>query len=139
MIDMTLSGDGALRLSLLLEWDEYTKEHGLKNPYKKRNNVLIANSDKMRVTSTGVIYENDVEAQLPPKEECENWNKMEYEFVARGFLKEAGYDGFLRQVEFARGAIDYLIDEICPCEADDGQCHMDCRYYEGGCTNDFST
>lgn len=106
---------GSTALKAHEEFDQlYKQEHG-ELPFWKRHNWITSGlNGKCSVT----------------EEEMQEYMRMRDEYIAEAILREHGWNEFAKYC--AKAMIEDFMGKHTPCEADDGQCHMDC-YLRGEC------
>lgn len=73
--------------------------------------------------------EPEVELEYPSKEEVDNYIRKREEYVADAVLKHCGWDEFIKRCKLC--CIEDYIEQRVPCEAEEGQCAIDCpRFIE---------
>lgn len=95
---------------------------GLENPFKRKHRVLAS-------MFTGQPNE---ELDYPTEAECDHWEKEQNHYVAEQVLLKHGWVELQR---FAKNRhVEEVLQSLLPCEAESGQCHMDCKFF-GRCEN----
>lgn len=125
-IILTSVGSTALRAHE--EFDRlYKQEHG-ELPFWKRHKWMTSG---WRDMENGAIQIEAPIGECPvTEEELHEYMRMRDEYIAEAVLQKHGWNEFTKYC--AQAMIEDLIQKHTPCEADDGQCHMDC-YLRGEC------
>ena len=123
-----LNSVGSTVLKAHEEFDrQYRQEHG-ELPFWKRHKWVTS---RWKTRADGAIEIHDPIGECPvTQEELDNYAVQRDIYIAEQILYKHGWIEFVRHCESA-GLAD-LIQKHTPCEADDGQCHMDC-YMRGEC------
>lgn len=104
------------KLGLEAPFDQELKEEKIANVYVEEEDGNISiDVNKAR------------EIRRKYKKAKEEWIKLRDEYMANRILKEKGYEALLKS-----HYRNYLQNPI-PCEGADGQCHMDCPYFNKDC------
>ena len=135
---MKLSKLGSFVLLLTSEWQEYCKENGIENPFKRRQEII----GKTFYPSTTTMLGKEIPctrqraltaeeaAMLPTDEECMQFRKMEQDYVAAHLLEYVTWEEFEEYIKMNKR--EDLLDKYFPCDALDGQCNLFCKK-QGGC------
>ena len=132
---MKLSKLGSFVLLLTNEWQEYCKENGIEDPFKKRQEII----GKTFYSSTATMLGKEIPctrqrtltaeeaAMLPIDEECMQFRKMEQDYVAAHLLEYVTWEEFEEYIKMNKR--EDLLDNYFPCDALDGQCNLFCKNY----------
>ena len=112
------------------EFSRHAEAVGIRNPFK----VQIAHFAKgcKRDKNGDLVHywapEEKDDAEMPSREERENYHRAQDEYVARRCFEELGYEDFLMKTG---ERVRYLRDELefVPCRSADGQCSFYCPNY----------
>ena len=117
-----LNSVGSTVLKAHEEFDrQYRQEHG-ELPFWKRHKWATSG---WKTRADGAIEIHDPVGECPvTQEELDSYTEQRDTYIAEQILYKHGWIEFVRHCESA-GLAD-LIQKHTPCEADDGQCHMDC-------------
>lgn len=129
---MKLSKLGSFVLLLTSEWQEYCKENGIEDPFKRRQEII----SKTFYSSTTNVFGKEIPctrqrdlttgeaANLPTEEECAQFRKMEQDYVAAHLLKYVTWEEFEEYIKMNKR--EDLFNQYFPCDALDGQCNLFC-------------
>lgn len=116
---------------------EIAPELGLRNVFKLKreymNSKLRFEEKKFELfgkTITGIKYkEVETDLECPSQEEIDEYIRKRDEYVAEQVLKKCGWYEFVKRCKLDN--IEDFIAEHVPCEAEEGQCAIDCpRFME---------
>lgn len=138
---MVISGLGAMIIALDFDWEEYCSENGIRNPYavsqKLFSNRMVDDEIELngkKVKCKRLLEMTEEERALEPTlEEKRAYNLKRDDFKARRIFEECGYDWFVQFVHMNEPQLDYLLDELYPCESADAQCNLFCKRFGGNC------
>lgn len=98
---------------------------GLENPFKRKHKVLA--SMFKEVNNEELDW-----SDYPTEEECARWEREKNHYVAEQVLLRHGW---MELQKFAESRhVEEVLKSLLPCEAESGQCHMDCKFF-GRCEN----
>lgn len=86
---------------------------GLENPFKRKHKVLAS-------------MELDW-SDYPTEAECEYWKREQNHYVAEQVLLKHGWVALQKFAESRH--VEEVLKILLPCEAESGQCHMDCKFF----------
>lgn len=114
---------GSTALKAHEEFDRlYKQEHG-ELPFWKRHKWMTSGWRDAEI--------GDPIGKCPvTEEELHEYMRMRDEYIAEAVLQKHGWNEFAKYC--AKAMIEDFMGKHTPCEADDGQCHMDC-YLRGEC------
>jgi hypothetical protein len=135
---MTLNKLGTFVYLFTNEWQEYCKENGIEDPFKKRQKII---GSTFYLSTTDLLGQefpcvrqreltSEEAAMLPSDEECEAFRIEAFNFVAERLIKEVSWDEFEAYIKMNKR--EDLLDRFFPCDAQDGQCNLFCKK-QGGC------
>lgn len=105
---------------------------GLRPVFRMKRKWYEAHRKITHTNDDCVIIEHvepEIEVEYPSKEEVDNYIRKREEYVADAILKHCGWDEFIKRCKLCR--IEDYIKERVPCEAEEGQCVIDCpRFME---------
>ena len=102
----------------------YKQEHG-ELPFWKRHKWMTSGWRNGAIQIEAPIGKCPV-----TEEEMHEYMRMRDEYIAEAVLRKHGWNEFAKYC--AKAMIEDFMGKHTPCEADDGQCHMDC-YLRGEC------
>lgn len=113
---------GSTALKAHEEFDrQYRQEHG-ELPFWKRHKWITSG---WRDAENGALRIDEPIGECPvTDEELNSYAEQRDIYIAEAILRKHGWVEFVRHCEYH--GIEDLIEKHTPCEADDGQCHMDC-------------
>lgn len=129
---MKLSKLGSSVLLLTSDWQEYCKENGIIDPFKRRQEII----GKTFYSSTTTILGKEIPctrqrdltaeeaAMLPTDEEGERFRRMEQNYVAARLLEYVNWEEFEEYIKMNKR--EDLFNQYFPCDALDGQCNLFC-------------
>lgn len=135
---MILNKLGTLVYLFTNEWQEYCKENGIENPFRKRQDIV----SKTFYQSTSNMFGTEIPctrqreltseeaAKLPSQEECEAFRVEEFNFIAERLIKHVEWEEFEQYIKLNKR--EDLLDRFFPCDAQNGQCSLFCKK-QGGC------
>lgn len=101
---------------------------GLENPYKRKHKVLanmfkeVSKSRYKRVPDEKLDW-----SDFPTEEECAHWDREQNHYVAGQVLLKHGWVELQKFAESRH--VEEVLTSLLPCEAESGQCHIDCKYF----------
>ena len=108
---------GSTALKAHEEFDrQYKQEHG-ELPFWKRHKWMTSG---WRDMENG----NPIGKCPVTEEELHEYMRMRDEYIAEAVLRKHGWNEFAKYC--AKAMIEDFMGKHTPCEADDGQCHMEC-------------
>lgn len=97
---------------------------GLENPFKRKHKVLASMfTDQYKRALDEELDWSD----YPTEEECEHWERERSYYVAEQVLLCHGWIELQKFAEHRH--IEEVLESLLPCEAESGQCHIDCKYF----------
>ena len=135
---MTLNKLGTFVYLFTNEWQEYCKENGIENPFKKRQKIIGSTlyssttdfmGQEIPCTRRRELTSEEA-AMLPSDEECKAFRIEAVNFVAERLIKEVSWEEFEEYIKMNKR--EDLLDRFFPCDAQDGQCNLFCKK-QGGC------
>lgn len=125
-----LSDRGAAIMGYALDWsDEEAPKRGLRDPWGPGVNptALVSLGDGHYTRPQ--FPEGYVAAW---KQERDEYIKQRKVYIAERLLQDFGYDHFVRYCEEELD-LAWLIETKRGCDGGDGQCNMQCTFYDKGC------
>jgi hypothetical protein len=115
---VVLSGSGAARVKYSSDFKKVAKEKNIANPFFK--NLF------------GKEKENKDDGKI--KVSTEEYIKMRDEYIARRVFEEWGWDSMMWDIKTAHNhCLDFLLEELHPCEGYGGQCNLNCSLFNKKC------
>ena len=127
---MELSTNAAAQLIYNIEFQEWAKEEGLRDPFEVHRKLFRKRCRKDEDTGAYHYDMSYVDPEEPSDEEKRVFSLIEYMFIIDKIFAELGYEAALERAEMWReDAVRQYLDKKKPCEAAERQCDMRCKYF----------
>ena len=127
---MELSTNAAAQLIYDIEFQNWAKEEGLRDPFEIHRKLFRKRCKKDEDTGAYHYDMSYVDPEEPSDEEKRVFGLIEYMFIIDRIFAELGYEAALERAELWReNAIRQYLDKKKPCEAAERQCDMRCKYF----------
>ena len=114
----TVNSVGSTILRAEEMWErQVAPARGLENPFKRKHKVLTS-----MVSGEKLDWSN-----YPTEVECEHWKRERNYYVAEQVLFCHGWRELQKFAESRH--VEEVLKNLLPCEAESGQCHMDCKFF----------
>jgi len=125
-----LSTNAAAQLIYDIEFQNWAKEEGLRDPFEIHRKLFRKRCKKDEDTGAYHYDMSYVDPEEPSDEEKRVFGLIEYMFIIDRIFAELGYEAALERAELWReNAIRQYLDKKKPCEAAERQCDMRCKYF----------
>jgi len=125
-----LSTNAAAQLIYDIEFQNWAKEEGLRDPFEIHRKLFRKRCKKDEDTGAYHYDMSYVDPEEPSDEEKRVFSLIEYMFIIDRIFAELGYEAALERAELWReNAIRQYLDKKKPCEAAERQCDMRCKYF----------
>ena len=114
----TVNSVGSTILRAEEMWErQIAPARGLENPFKRKHKVLASLVSGVKLDWS----------DYPTEAECEHWKRKRNHYVAEQVLLKHGWKELQK---FAKSRhVEEVLKNLLPCEAESGQCHMDCKFF----------
>ena len=127
---MELSTNAAAQLIYNIEFQEWAKEEGLRDPFEVHRKLFRKRCRKDEDTGAYHYDMSYVDPEEPSDEEKRVFSLIEYMFIIDKIFADLGYEAALERAELWReDAVRQYLDKKKPCEAAERQCDMRCKYF----------
>ena len=127
---MELSTNAAAQLIYNIEFQNWAKEEGLRDPFEVHRKLFRKRCRKDEDTGAYHYDMSYVDPEEPSDEEKRVFSLIEYMFIIDKIFAELGYEAALERAEMWReDAVRQYLDKKKPCEAAERQCDMRCKYF----------
>lgn len=127
---MELSTNAAAQLIYNIEFQNWAKEEGLRDPFEIHRKLFRKRCRKDEDTGAYHYDMSYVDPEEPSDEEKRVFSLIEYMFIIDKIFAELGYEAALERAELWReDAVRQYLDKKKPCEAAERQCDMRCKYF----------
>lgn len=134
---IVVSGVSAAILIYEMEFYEYARANGIKNPYSYKEFESVETETELfgkKVKGWKPVRTNEIK---PPPEEYHFYNSMRELFIATKIFNERGWDEFVeyRDKYMKEESAKKSVEDWKPCKSEaEAQCRMDCDACgTGGC------
>lgn len=101
---------------------------GLENPYKRKHKVLANMFKEVNKGQYRRVPDEELDwSDFPTEEECAHWDREQNHYVAEQVLFRHGWVELQKFAEHRH--VEEVLRSLLPCEAESGQCHIDCKFF----------
>lgn len=127
---MELSKTAAAQLIYDIEFHNWAKEEGLRDPFEVHRKLFKKRCKKDEDTGAYHYDMSYIDPEEPSDEEKRVFKLIEYMFIIDKIFAELGYEEALERVElWNEEVIRQYFEMKKPCEAAERQCDMRCKYF----------
>lgn len=101
---------------------------GLENPFKRKHRVLASMFKEVNIGQYKRVPDEELDwSDYPTEAECDHWEREQNHYVAEQVLLKHGWAELQKFAENRH--VEEVLQSLLPCEAESGQCHMDCKFF----------
>ena len=128
-----VSAAGFRRMELSSEFDKMMKEQGYVSPFtlqQRAASMLFSKTsigNKFSTFTRRDVSDNEVLRDGETAIDREEWIRLRDEYIVKGIFKEYGWEAIKKDLEEVH--LQYLKEELKPCEGARGQCNLFCHFF----------